>query len=234
MTFDTATDGGNNGGSTNNLTFSHTCTGSDRLLVVGVTGDQVGGVDDISSVTYAGVNMAFVSKRGILGMDRWLYIYELEGPASGANNVVVTSSGTHYLLAGATSYAGAAQSGQPDGSTTSQSATGATTWTTSLTTTADKCWAVLIEGCNTGGTPPSAGTGLTRRIYDATFGVWGLFDSGADITPAGSYSMTTTRGSASSNAIGHVVASFAPVTVAAITLSEKGLFDPHLVPKAWF
>ena len=52
--FDNAADGGNNGGNTASLTYSYTVgTNSNRLLLVNLVGDP--SVDDISSVTYAGV-----------------------------------------------------------------------------------------------------------------------------------------------------------------------------------
>jgi hypothetical protein len=210
IAFDAATDGGNNGGGSNSLSFAHTCTGSDRILFVGIAGDVAPfGADDITGVTYNGVAMEFVGKRFADELvSRGTYLYQLEAPASGSNNVVVSSTSAHYLLAGAVSYTGAAQSGQPDNSTTNLSADTATSLTTSLTTVADNCWTALVINEATSGAP-GAGTGSTRRTYDAAFQVWGMFDSNAAITPAGSYSMTTTRG-AGIEAIAHVMASFSP------------------------
>ena len=62
IAFDAATDGGNvNPGTT--LTFAHTCTGSLGLLVVGFNGDNIGGADDVSSVTYNGVALTLADKQ---------------------------------------------------------------------------------------------------------------------------------------------------------------------------
>lgn len=209
IAFDAATDGGNNGGTTNSRTFSHTCTGSDRILFVGFCGDVSPGNDDITSVTYNGVGLSLVGKRTDDNTSRMLYLYMLVGPASGANDVVISCTNNHYLLAGAVSYTGVAQSGQPDASTTNISGALATTLTTSLTTVADNCWTVLVEGGFNANAAPTAGAGSTRRTFDAAFGTWGLFDSNSAITPAGSYSMTTDR-SSSDNFIAHVMASVSP------------------------
>lgn len=208
IAFDAATDGGNNGGASTSLTFSHACSGSDRLLIVIVAGDSFGGADDVTGVTYGGVPMELVGKRAPAASNRWNYLYLLENPASGANNVVVSASSTHYLLAGAASYTGAAQTGQPDASTTNDGGGSVTSLTTSVTVVAADSWLVCGENAYTGNNPPAAGTGTTRRTFDAPFGGWGLFDSNGAVA-AGSRSLQTTRPE-SVNTITHVMASIAP------------------------
>lgn len=226
IAFDAATAGGDNGGS-GSLTFSHTCTGSLGLLVVGFNGDNIGGADDITSVTYNGVALTLADKQvnPSSGGDRNTYMYFLLGPATGAHNVVVSCSGSHLLQGGAVSYTGVKASGQPDAHTVNaESSSSLKTLTTSVTTSADNCWTVLIEGCYDGGTPPVAGTGSTRRTFDGTNGGWGLFDSNAAIHPAGSYSMTTTRGSDPFGLeILHVMASFQPDTGGGATVTYPQL-----------
>jgi hypothetical protein len=209
VAFNAATDGGNNGGSSSSLTFAHTCFGSDGLLIVALCGDT--SADDISSVTYNGVGMTLLAKfnPGDTSNGRHSYFYYLLGPAAATNNVVVTAGSSHYLLAGASSYSGVNATGQPDASTSN---TGSAQFTTSLTTIADNCWTMLTGfGFNSSG-PPIAGTGATRRTYEAAFGTWGIFDSNAAITPPGSYSMTC---GTTGNAGGHKMASFKPVGAAA-------------------
>lgn len=207
IAFDAATDGGNNGGSTTSITFSHTCTGSDRLLIVAVIGDPT--TDDVTGVTYNGVAMTQVGKQSPAIGYRWAYLYHLEAPASGANNVVISAGSAHYLWGGAASYTGVNASGQPD-QTATNSGTGPTL-TTSITTVADNCWMMLMEGSYDADTGhPAAGTGSTRRKNDASFGAWGLFDNNAAITPAGANSMQTVR--TGPVGLSHVAASFAPAT----------------------
>lgn len=202
IAFDAATNGGVNAGTT--FTFSHTCSGSDRLLFVGFVWDSAD--DDVVSVTYNGVGMTLVAKN-LTGQNR--YLYRLIAPASGAHDVVITTTAGHTVFAGATSYTGADQTSQPAG-TTNSSAVGATSLLTSVTTTVDQAWTVLLEGSYNGGAEPGAGTGSTKRTADSSFGTWGLFDSGGAISPAGSYSMTTTRTSATDREIGHIMVAINP------------------------
>jgi hypothetical protein len=204
-----AADGGNNGGSTSSLTFSYTAgAGSNRLLVVGALGDS--SVDDVTGATYAGSAMTLAAKLAPGGpVNRWAYLFWKVGPASGANNVVISASSTHFILAGAADYSGVNPAGQPDATTTQAGSGSITSLTTSITTAANNSWTILLENSFDANIPPTAGSGLVRRATDAAFGGWGLFDSNGAITPAGSYSMTTTRTN-SSNTIDHVVASFKP------------------------
>jgi hypothetical protein len=212
IAFDAATDGGVV--TATSLTWSHTCTGSNLILLVGFNGSSAGGTDDITGVTYNGVSMTLAAKKDPTGGDRILYVYYLIGPATGAHNVVISASSSHNLSGGAVSYTGALQSGQPDNTTTNvEVSSSSKTLTTSLTTVADNCWTVLLEGCYDASAGPTAGTGATRRIFDGNFGAWGLFDSNGLIHPAGSYSMTTNRSADPFGLlIAHVMVSIAPDT----------------------
>jgi hypothetical protein len=212
IAFDAATDGGNNGGATESLTWSHTTSaGSDRLLVVSITGDTVPGADNISSVAYNGDALTLVAKRtdGV----RYFYLYYLLNPDSGANNVVITlpASGGHFLLAGSATYTGVAQSGQPDASSSTHSGTDADgSLTHSVTTVADNCWVILsAHGYDGSNGAPTAGSGSTRRTFEASFGTWGLFDTNGVVTPAGSKSMTWTY-PATGGDMSSIMASFSP------------------------
>jgi hypothetical protein len=226
IAFDAATDGGKVNPATS-LTFSHTCTGSLGLLVVGFSGDNFGGADDVSSVTYNSVAMTLAQKiTSATGGDRITYIYYLLGPATGAHNVVITCSSSHLIQGGAVSYTGVKASGQPDATTTNFSSTVATTLTTSLTTANDNSWCVLIHGGYDGGSAPTAGAGTTRRTFDGTDGGWGLFDSNGPVTPAGSKSLISNYGSGTNPfglAIVHVMVSFQPDTGGAATVTYPQL-----------
>jgi hypothetical protein len=214
VTVGNATDLGNNGGSTNTLTHSHNNNG-DTVVVV-FNGDNFGGADDISSVTYAGASCTLRKKiTSATGGDRLTYIYDLIGTAAaGVNNVVITAGSSHLLQGGAVSLSNV-QATDATGNATNFSGTTDTSLTTNFTTTTDRCLAVLVEGCYNGGNPPGAGTGSTRQTFDGTNGGWGLFTS-ATLTPAGSQSMQTTR---TSNPFGlaivHVVVAYTPTGAAA-------------------
>lgn len=206
IAFVAAADLGNNGGGSNSLTAAYTVGGgSDRFLWVQVTGDSAGGSDDITGVTYNSVAMTFAVKQVAgSGQDRNVYLYYLANPASGAHNVVVSCTNTHYLLVGAADYTGVNATGQPDG-TNAGMVLGSASPTITVTTTVNNDWAVAVNQ----GPHSTAGTGTTSRTVDAAFDIWHLYDSGAAITPAQSYSMTIAYNGAATSAI--IAAGFQPV-----------------------
>ncbi len=190
------------GYSATSATWSHTCSGSDRLLVIGIYSTNS---NDVASVTYNSVACTFINRVVVTGGQE-IYLYYLLNPATGANNVVVTAtSGNLQGYGAATSYTGVKQSAQPDASATNQSAS-TTSLTTSVTTTADNCWLVGFAY----GQTASAGTGTIFRsepVNDVLF----MMDSNGATTPAGSDSLIFTQ---AANFAGACVASFSPVTSA--------------------
>jgi hypothetical protein len=187
--------------SVTSLTFSHTCTGANRILFVAI-GAPVG--DVVSGVTYAGVSMTLVNKA--VENTRYVYMYYLIAPATSANNVVVSCGSTADSLgATAVSYTGTKQTGQPDNSTIAGGIS--TSRTTTLTTVANNCWAIICGRCDNAVT---AGTNVTKRgdAGDSTFYIVG--DSNGAISPAGSYGQTITWAGSADNA--YVMASFSPYT----------------------
>lgn len=201
IALDAATDGGlvNPGTS---LTFSHTTSGSNRILFVAAFGPST---DILTGATYNGVSMTLIDKTAV-GGDLYIYLWYLIAPATGANNVVISASGSAQIQGGAISYTGAKQTGQPDASNKSNTDTTGTP-TISVTTVADNSWAVLALRPSVGGTP-TAGAGSTMRV--APTDGFAMADSNAAITPAGSYSMTINVTGSAGNAM--VIASFAPDT----------------------
>ena len=171
--------------SSNSLTYSHTCTGTNRYLLVCV---KTSTTDDVSGITYNSVSMTQIGKVQNPGGDsRWAYMYYLINPASGANNVVVSTSDTpDFIIAKSTSFTGVKQSGQPDASTTGTVAVG-TSITLSITTIADNCWsAMYVIDTNA----PAASTNVTDRHSDGTPETLG--DTNAVVSPAGNISQTMT------------------------------------------
>ena len=95
------------------LTYSHTCSGAERLLFVGVSWKGSSGVT-VSSVTYAGIGMTSIRSDQSAAPPNWTsHIFYLIGPATGANNVVVTMSGAvpagTVIVSGAISLTGVDQ-----------------------------------------------------------------------------------------------------------------------------
>lgn len=195
---------------TNPGTFSHTTSGSNRILFVHVTGDSAG--DNVSGVTYAGVTMTLVAKLTNSPQtfgDRWRYLFVLVNPAVGANTVSIADSGfANAFLAIAASYTGAAQTGQPDASATNTTVSNSTTFASSITSIADNCWSFCAISQN-GGAVLTAGTGTTLRGTQAATGDI-VSDSNGVIHPAGSYTMNYTSGS--SNHWGSFIATISPAT----------------------
>ena len=199
IAYDTFTAGGHNNGTTR--TYSHTCTGDDRILFVHAYKNS--DADTISGATYNGVAMTLIAT-GSNNSSRRHYLFVLAGAASGANNVVITSSISTQLGGTSTSYTGAASSGQPDDSDTLL--TTATPVNMSVTTTADNCWSVLVTS---GGV--TASTNSVFRGDGNPYTDQQMYDNNEAITPAGSYTMTTTNPGVGD--IHYIIASFSPVAV---------------------
>jgi hypothetical protein len=200
--------GGSRGTSTTSLTYSHTCTGSNLLLLVG---GFLSAGDVITGVTYAGVSMTQLIKQITSVSSYGVYMYGLLAPNTGANNVVISASSSGVIDGSSTSYTGVKQTGLPDASIANDSVL--TTITTTLTTITDNCWTALYSA---GDRTPSASTGSTLRNSQSD---GALFDSNGAITPAGSTSMTITRAVGGSN--GQVMISFAPAGVVAPTVKSS-------------
>jgi hypothetical protein len=125
-------------GSGTSLVFSHTCSGSNRLLIVTAYADS----DNVSGATYNGVAMTLLTTAVLPTYSR-MFFYYLLGPAAGTHNVVITtSSPAGFIVAASASYAGVAQSGQPNASGT-HTDSGVSTSTASLTTAVNGSWAVF-------------------------------------------------------------------------------------------
>lgn len=187
-------------------TFSHPCTGSDRLLFVTAV---VGSGNTVSGVTYNGVAMTNVPTNSPVSNPSGavLYLFYLINPATGANNVVVTAAVSDTIRAVSASYTGVKQSGQPDASGNG-TASGAASITDSITTVADDCW-VIAATSNTVDVATN-GTGYVNRGNSAGVGIG---DSGAAVAPGSNSQTVNTSGSANWAII---QASIAPVPTATV------------------
>ena len=205
IAFDAASSSSQVSGTT--LTWSHTCTGSNRFLIVSAYGGADG--TDISGMTYAGVAMTFVAKAQYPANNSYVHVYYLIAPATGANNVVVSYTPNSRMAGVATSYTGVKQSGQPDSYNTKTQA-GASTITQTTTVVATGCWGYAAEeGSNvTYATTIGQGVITTMRGgYDDAIGV------GDSNGPIGTGSQTLGLGTAApASHRGMVVLSFAPAT----------------------
>lgn len=185
--FKHAADLGNNGGASNNRSASYTKdAASNHLIAVGV-GDT--SIDDVNVPTFNSVAMTLIAK---VKSQRWLYVYELFNPASGAQTLAWTAGSSHFMILGAADFANVGTRSN-EGHSPDHDAFN-TSITSSLITSLDNGLLVCVQmGFDGGFAPPGAGTGATRRAFDAGFGTWGIFDGNSVVSPAGATSIQTTR-----------------------------------------
>lgn len=175
--FDAATYNTNNALPT--LTFSHTCTGSNRGLIVNVS--SAGGVA-VSSVTYNGVGLTFIQAQNDGGgpnsrAEQW----KLSNPASGANNVVVTMASDALIAVGAISFTGAHQTTASLTGTPAKTSTASST-TISVNVTSATNEVVTDIACEALGAVFTVGGGQTQRWGTAGTLARGSTEAGASTT----------------------------------------------------
>ena len=194
------------GSTTTSFSASYTAgSGTNRLLVIAFAGDTLSGHDDITGVSFNGVSATFGGKR-IDSDYRMLYVYYLLNPASGAHNVVVTCTNSHWIDVIISEYAGVAQTGQLDVSTTAT--TSGPNATATVTTTSDYSWGVLLGGGDSGDTLDFlGGTNCTRRVNDTYYNLM-MCDTNGPKHPAGSLSMTWHFANSSSHSMGSILLVF--------------------------
>lgn len=206
------------------LTFSHTCTGTNLILIVAA---RFYTSDHITGITYNGVSMTLINKQqDNVGNNCYSYLFYLINPATGTHDVVVSADATPsiQMCAASASYTGAKQTGQPD-SNNSQSST-ATTMTISTTVVASDCWLV---GCTSNFRATAAGSGTTNRQQVAG-DPFTLSDSNGTVG-TGSQSLQWTQ--ADTTISGQNIASIAPAlsgpanvkTVNGLAIASVKTFD---------
>jgi len=175
-------------GSTPALTHSwaHTCTGTNRLLVVGVS---VAATTSVSTITYAGVTL---TKAGHIASaaDR-AEIWYLVAPATGSNTIVVTLVASARAILGATSWTAVYQI-TPVGTL----ATGTGTSTTALATAASETSGYVADTVATT-QAPTVGAGQSERWnasngFGGVGGGTGIYGAGSTEIGAASVAMTWT------------------------------------------
>jgi hypothetical protein len=122
--------------SVSSLSWSHTCSGNDRLLFVVVgAGSSVVGNRVVTSVTYNGVALTqawALNGPGWVRNEGWYLV----APATGANTVVVTYAGNNLqAAAGGVSFTGVNQTTPVDTAATASGNTGNPTVVVSSATT---------------------------------------------------------------------------------------------------
>ena len=199
------------------LTFAHTTSGSDRLILIGGH-DRSNTTTSVTGVTYATVATTKITDIRVPS-DRMITAWRLVAPATGANNVVVSSSDSTNLRFSALSYSGVDQTSPIDGNNTASDAATTTGLSVSITTTSDNCWMVMFLKDNNGGVTYSSSTGDALRL-NTDGGGHCVGDTNGAITPAGANAMAVTSGTTSNRAV--IAISIKPVpSVVAPTVTPQ-------------
>lgn len=191
---------GNGAGSIN---ISHTVSGSDRILVVCVTNLSAATNPVDGDLTYNGTVMAL--QNSVTVGTRWVGIYTLIAPDTGANSINATVIGSTNWSVISASYTGVAQTGNPESSTTNSDGTAGTTFSITDTSTTDNGWHVAsFQAQNT----IDAGASTTKRGEQGPFSgsvLTGMFDTNAAITPAGSNTLNFTCANSVRSAVSVII-----------------------------
>lgn len=203
VTFDAQSSGSVNPATT--LTVAHTCTGSDRVLLVGLSTNNT--TDIVTGITYAGVSMTRLQAQTGSSGGFYSYLYYLQNPASGTNNIVATASSSSLMGAISASFTGAAQTSTPDNSNKG-TVTGAGT-TLDATVTVNTANSMLFGHCR-GSDSLAASTGTTSNgtLFSAAF----ISGYSSSTRSTGSQTLSFTRPSADTTL--WLLASIAPVAAA--------------------
>ena len=177
------------------LTFSHTCTGSNLLLVVNA---YTNAGDVVTGITYAGVAMTLARKEKLIDPNTaFLNVYTLVAPATGANNVIISCSSSGTIFGASASYTDCAQSGQPEATATASNSAGAgETFEVTVTTVNNNSWLVIANQSDT--VAPNA---VANGAHRTTGWDRGLSDSNGPKSPAGAYTSGYTWPSADNHTL---------------------------------
>jgi hypothetical protein len=149
------------------FTWSHTVSGSNRILVAGVSIRNQQN-ETVSSVTYAGIPLTFVGARSNETSAR-VEIWQLVAPAVGTDNVVVTLSAPAKIVGGALSLTGVDQTTPIAAS--AFAAGSSENPTISLTAVATTAWvidALAFRSTGTSGPTATPGGGQEQRTSGYT------------------------------------------------------------------
>ncbi len=187
------------------LTYSHTCTGSNLYLVVAFF---IGGGQTCTGVTYNGVAMTQL-ETATASNSKKPYMFGLANPATGANNIVISASGSTLIYATSVSYSGCSGT-QPDAHSNG-TVTNLASISGTVSVVAQNCWTAMYvcSGTDDALGSGSAGSGTTLRIQGDSNG--SFYDSNGTVS-TGSQSLNVTMTGGNTDDMSQVVISLAPFT----------------------
>lgn len=204
-------------------THSHTCTGSDRILFAFPFNTQSA---TISSITYNSADMTLIRSQNMTYSPlHTLYAYYKQAPSTGANDIVVTYSGSCYNFTQAVSYTGALQSGSPiDGQNSTNGGSG-TSITSDITVSVSDSWMIAVGRLDNSGT--LSGNNSTGTARNTTS------DGGNIVADSnGTVASGTRTGGIQSSASGNRVIIVFNFQVAGVSTSVKDIIGTGFIPYA--
>lgn len=176
-----------NAGSVTSDTWAFNNAGGDFLVVFVYTNGSGG--DTVTGVTYNAVSLTKANSANVAS-NQWVSCWYLKSPATGSNNIVVSTGSSTDIDSRAQTYSGTDTSTQPDSSNT-----GTSTGNLTLSTTVVNSGSWLASGVRNNSTGPmTAGAGTTVRGTPVAFSSG---DSNGTVG-TGSQSMAWTAGAGSS------------------------------------
>ena len=197
-------------------TFSHTTSGSNRILFVIASHPAA---QTVTGVTYAGAAMTLVNTRTQTAGNNTVELWYLIAPTIGANNVIITASGSTTIGYGSISFTGASQTSQPNASAVGGNVTTAvTSYAQPVTTTVDSCVSIMGMIAASGATLTAGSNTTIGSQPEITFGGTSFVYSTTAKTPIGADTLTVTS---SSQIMVGVMAAIAPVPLTGQILYES-------------
>ncbi len=190
IVFDAASNSGYQS-ATSSYSWSHTCSGINRYLVVGIA--MLSLAQTVSNITYNGVALSLLGTKASISGAARIELWGLVAPATGSNTIAVTLSGSIASAGCAASYTGVHQTVSTEAFNSAQATNvGAADATVNVTTIANNDWVVDIVA--TDDTAITIGTGNTSRNNVTGVGGSGAMgDTGGSISPAASTTMSWTN-----------------------------------------
>lgn len=196
------------------FSWSHTCSGNDRCLVVGVSiRGSTNGI--VSSITYNGVSLTKIAHAEYSDTANRIELWYLLNPATGSNTIEVTLTGSAYVTGGAISL----NNVEALGSYNSAADGNTDTPTVDVANCSEGCMVVDAVGENDD-TALSVGSGQTERYkaLNAQISIGGS-------TEAGTGTVTMSWSLAASEYWAIVAAEFEPVVAKVNSLFMVRIFE---------
>jgi hypothetical protein len=190
--------------------WNHTCSGSNRLLLVGFRSPST-----TLTASYNGVAMTRLGTYYTLGAGDYDHVFYLLNPASGTNSITTSSPGSGTTYGQAVSYTGVKQSGQPNASSSAHGSS--TSPSTSVDTgTTDGCWIMAWMDNEVSATSADSNTTFVWGSSGGSASTMGWFEyKNNPKSPAGSQSVGGSLASSGSwfiSAVSFTPDSFVPTT----------------------